>query len=546
MYKVAVPINNRTTNEKNRAIFAELFKAARIDRVFLGGHIREDVDSFKENIRFFKDQGYEVALWFYDTVGHGNTIVSAKDLADEPKYQRLVDLDGNSRLDTYCPLDDAHRTFFSEKLAKYAALEPDFIMLDDDFRLSQHGGGVPCCVCPLHMRRLCEECGEELDIPTFKSLAFTGKGNKYRDAWMKVQGESLELFAQAIRDEVDKVNPHVSIAVCSAYCSWDLDGTDPIRITNILAGKNHKYLRLHGAPYWTPLNDKPIEGVCEIGRMFASFCQDEDIEIFSEGDPFRTRFHCPSSYLEIFDAALRADGGHDGILKYMSSYDGMPLYETGFFDRHCRNLDRYDKLAEFFPNGADAGVRVLIKPHLLQDADLSYTPLREQSPYPTAGILLSLNGIPTTYHGEGVCKALFGENARHFDISDFREGAILDGVAAKILTERGLLRGSIHYELNGDTLEVGTDRKYGAIHQFGGVVKIPARTQTVKVGTKGKNKGRFMKAKSKAAHAIERTFTIPAHDVSIPARPFLGLSAEDEQAIQRIIEKRLRDALQNA
>lgn len=116
----------------------------------------------------------------------------------------------------------------------------------------------------------------------------------------------------------------------------------------------------------------------------------------------------------------------------------------------------------------------------------------------------------------------------------------------KILTERGLLRGSIHYELNGDTLEVGTDRKYGAIHQFGGVVKIPARTQTVKVGTKGKNKGRFMKAKSKAAHAIERTFTIPAHDVSIPARPFLGLSAEDEQAIQRIVEKRLRDALQNA
>jgi len=116
----------------------------------------------------------------------------------------------------------------------------------------------------------------------------------------------------------------------------------------------------------------------------------------------------------------------------------------------------------------------------------------------------------------------------------------------KILTERGLLRGSIHYELNGDTLEVGTDRKYGAIHQFGGVVKIPARTQTVKVGTKGKNKGRFMKAKSKAAHAIERTFTIPAHDVTIPARPFLGLSAEDEQAIQRIVEKRLRDALQNA
>ena len=113
----------------------------------------------------------------------------------------------------------------------------------------------------------------------------------------------------------------------------------------------------------------------------------------------------------------------------------------------------------------------------------------------------------------------------------------------KILTERGLLRGSIHYELNGDTLEVGTDRKYGAIHQFGGVVKIPARTQTVKVGTKGKNKGRFMKAKSKAAHAIERTFTIPAHDVTIPARPFLGLSSDDKEEIVEIVHKHLWAAL---
>ena len=116
----------------------------------------------------------------------------------------------------------------------------------------------------------------------------------------------------------------------------------------------------------------------------------------------------------------------------------------------------------------------------------------------------------------------------------------------KILTERGLLRGSIHYELNGDTLEVGTDRKYGAIHQFGGVLKIPARTQTVKIGTKGKNKGRFMKAKSKAAHAIERTFTIPAHDVTIPARPFLGLSRDDKEEIVEIVHKHLWAALKQS
>ena len=438
MYKVAIPISNKNTNEKNRDIYAELFKKAKADRIFLGGHINEGVDAFKENLRYFKDQGFEVALWFHDTVGHGGTIVGAKDSGEKPKYTRLVDLDGNHHFGTYCPLDSAHRAYFAENLAKFASIKPDFIMLDDDFRLSQHGG-VPCCCCELHMAKIREYCGEDITREELKSFAFTGKRNKYRDAFLRAQGESLELLAKEIRNEMDQAAPHCPVAVCSAYCSWDLDGTDPIRLTSILAGKNKKYLRLHGAPYWAPLtSNKPLIGVCEIARMFASFCKDEDIEIFSEGDTFRPRIHCPSSYLEIFDAALRADGGHDGILKYMLGYDDTPLYETGYIDRHVHNLPKFEKLQSFFNGGANAGVRVLIKPHLMNDADMKYSPLREQSPYPTAGILLSMNAIPTIYDGDGCCVALFGENARHFSPSEYKDGAILDGASAAILTELGI------------------------------------------------------------------------------------------------------------
>ena len=152
MYKVAIPITNRNTNEKNRDIYAELFKKAKTNRIFLGGHINEGVDAFKENLRYFKDQGFEVALWFHDTVGHGGTIVGAKDSGEKPKYTRLVDLDGNHHFGTYCPLDSDHRAYFAQNLAKFASLKPDFIMLDDDFRLSQHGG-VPCCCCELQDAR---------------------------------------------------------------------------------------------------------------------------------------------------------------------------------------------------------------------------------------------------------------------------------------------------------------------------------------------------------------------------------------------------------
>jgi phage virion morphogenesis protein len=54
----------------------------------------------------------------------------------------------------------------------------------------------------------------------------------------------------------------------------------------------------------------------------------------------------------------------------------------------------------------------------------------------------------------------------------------------KVLVVKGYLGGllgSVHYEAGGSRVEIGTDKMYGAIHQFGGMagrgrkVRIPAR-----------------------------------------------------------------------
>lgn len=445
MYKTSIPIISRTTNDKNRDIYIDLCKKAAADRVFIYEPLDADIEHLRENVRAFKENGFEVGIWTAGTVGHGATVVGAVNSGEEPKYQRLVDFDGNSHFGTFCPLDTEHRAFVASAVANFATLGADLVMLDDDFRISQHAPS-PCCLCELHMEKIREYCGEDISRERLRELAFSGKPNKYRDAYLRAQGESLELLAKEIRIAVDKVAPDCPVATCSAYSSWDLDGTDPIRLTEILAGKNKKYLRLHGAPYWIPMTGRPLEGVCEIARMFASFCIGEDIEIFSEGDTFRPRFQCPSSYLEIFDAALRADGAHDGILKYMIGYDSTPLYETGYVDRHVHNLPLYEKLGSIFDKGANSGVKILIKPHLYNNADMNYIPLRQQSPYPSAGMLLAKNAIPTVYNGEGVCAALFGENARHFDASEYKEGAILDGAAAAILKEQGTDVGILSFD----------------------------------------------------------------------------------------------------
>ena len=438
MYKISIPIQNRGVNENNKFEYIDICKKAQVDRVFLTASLGENAELLSQNIAFFKENGFEVGIWIGNTIGHGSTLLDSHDNGAKPKYQRLVNIEGEDLYSTNCPYDKSFQNYVATNVARLTACGTDMVMLDDDYRISQHGAHI-CCFCELHMAKIREFCGEDISLEELKKLAFHGEKNKYRDAYLRAQGESLEELAHAIRAEVDKVNPNATISACSANCSWDIDGTDPIRLTKILAGKNKQFLRLHGAPYWVTHSKLPVSTITEIARMFASFCKDEDIEIFSEGDVYpRPRFNTPACHLELFDGALRADGKHDGILKYMLEYSSDPLYELGYINRHVKNIDRLKAIENFFPKGANAGVRVLIKPHLMNDANLDFFPANQHSPYPKASVVLAMNSIPTVYDGEGCCAALFGENARHFDPSDFKKGAILDAVAAIILTQRGI------------------------------------------------------------------------------------------------------------
>lgn len=85
---------------------------------------------------------------------------------------------------------------------------------------------------------------------------------------------------------------------------------------------------------------------------------------------------------------------------------------------------------------------------------------------------------------------------------------------SKILTASGQLRMSIVWQLRGNTLEVGTNKVYGAIHQFGGKI-VPRSASALRF----KLDGRWVTAKS----------------VKIPARPFLGVSPANERPILDVI-----------
>lgn len=99
----------------------------------------------------------------------------------------------------------------------------------------------------------------------------------------------------------------------------------------------------------------------------------------------------------------------------------------------------------------------------------------------------------------------------------------------KPLIDTGRLKNSITWQIGSDQnskyVDVGTNVKYGAIHQFGLTRNVPARLITVhrKIKKNGDfaNNGKFVK-KNKSNFASQHNS--PAHQITIPARPFLPLN----------------------
>ena len=434
MYKLSVPIMNHLATDETREEYLKQFKECGVDRVFLSlGHGEEILP---KNIEYFKAHGFEVGIWIGQTIGHGGTLAEPRVSKNGVPFKMLKGTANNEIGSTACPLDGDFVADFCERIKSLAKAGADTIMLDDDFRLSQHGSGF-CCVCDMHMKKMSELCGEELRCEDVYSKVFTGKPNKYRDAWIKAQGDSLYSLAEHLRAAVDEVDPKIRIGICVAHSVWNIDGVDVLKLTKILAGNNTPLLRLHPAPYWGVKN-MPLVSVFEAARMLVSFVDDKTFELMPEGDVYpRPRYSTPSSYLELFDAVVRADGKHGGDFKYMFDYNSAPDYEQGYIKSHLYYLNAQKEISRIFEEGNTIGVRIHERRNMLAHTDFELSMPSDRTPYPWAGVMMARCGIPTAYEGEGICDAVFGENARYFDLATAKNGVIIDGTAAAIFAERG-------------------------------------------------------------------------------------------------------------
>ena len=112
-----------------------------------------------------------------------------------------------------------------------------------------------------------------------------------------------------------------------------------------------------------------------------------------------------------------------------------------------------------------------------------------------------------------------GETLVSSTVRRFEEGKDPDGNAweptgrgGQILADKGRLKSSMVYEAGPDMVVWGSNVEYAAIHQYGGEIKAKNGPYlTFKIAS-----GNFVRVKS----------------VTIPARPYLGVSKDDKEEIR--------------
>ena len=119
---------------------------------------------------------------------------------------------------------------------------------------------------------------------------------------------------------------------------------------------------------------------------------------------------------------------------------------------------------------------------------------------------------------------------------------------ANILQDSGLLVGSIAKpsgqhavrEIGPDHALVGTNVPYAAAHQFGATIHREAAPMTVRLRKKN---GRTLFAKNSHKRVRIVDTVRKAHDVTIPARPFIGVGPTDIQDMLDAVARHFQKAL---
>ena len=133
--------------------------------------------------------GVKQGILLQSTMGHGGYP------GEVSGYQTMVRANGTS-IYRMCPLDSRFMDYVARTCRTFAALKPDFFMVDDDTRLGSEGAHG--CFCPLHLAALKEATGREWTREEAAKRVSSGDA-EFLKTWDKIYFDTMAGLFKTIR-----------------------------------------------------------------------------------------------------------------------------------------------------------------------------------------------------------------------------------------------------------------------------------------------------------------------------------------------------------
>lgn len=153
-----------------------------------------------------------VGLNVLDTIGH---LDEAWDILDSPPMQTVIGIEGRQSVSCLCPNTSEYREYISQRYKILSLSEPDFIWIDDDFRIYNHSVHKPC-FCPTCINKFNRLYNKNETFETLTAEISSNPFGALASEWEKFWINNYIELAHIIENAIHSVNPNIIIGEMTA------------------------------------------------------------------------------------------------------------------------------------------------------------------------------------------------------------------------------------------------------------------------------------------------------------------------------------------
>jgi hypothetical protein len=273
------------------------------------------------------------------TIGH----LEEADCWQLGKIPPMINYNGKICSYTPCPSSSEFLEDTAKKYREIAKLNPDFIWIDDDFRMHNHRPAILGCFCNNCLKKFSEISGKRYTREELVSILSenTEESENLRRKWFIWCDEVLKNIAMIIEKEVHKVNPDIIISLM--FCGGFVYNFS--EFLNIIRKKTeYTFIRPGGGFYIDSYPFGFIMKAIEYSKQISIARVKKNDKILAEIENFPYNF--PLKSLRIFSSEITASiaGGCSGATVNISNM----IPDT--FHEYRRFLETIEKKYDFWKN----------------------------------------------------------------------------------------------------------------------------------------------------------------------------------------------------